>query len=902
MSTAASTRTAYYVLSTHWDREWYEPFQFYRFRLVQLLDRVLEGYRTGELKGPFTMDGQAILIEDYLEIRPERRDEVLGLLRDGRLLAGPWYILPDEFIVSGESLVRNLRFGHDIPAKHGAEPSHSGFVCDLFGHISQLPQIFRGFGIESAYLWRGINIDNTRHFLWTGADGSEVLAYCFANEGYSDFAFKVRGAGKSGHAPDASTIPQSLETYLRNEAEHTVVSPVLAFDGGDHQEWDRTVYTAISARLGSDREGITLTHGSLDDYTDAMLAERDRVTERRNGELREPGKIPGKAPHQIHGVLSSRVWIKQWNHRCETLLTAWAEPFSVLAQSLLGDPSDDGFLRAAWKHLVRNHPHDSICGCSVDRVHEDMKFRFSQCEQIADRLTLQATRRLAAEVEGDIAPGEVRIVVYNPATVELDGPVRLVLDIPEDYPVFQEFFGFEKKPAFRVYTPEGREVPYQRDGQSAHRVRTRIRDTQFPDAYHVTEVAVTLPLSVPAMGYATLVIRPGSDRVPTRHPQDTGIATSQRTLENEHLHARVESNGTLTLTDKRTGNIYTDLLVFEDAADIGDGWFHGMAINDESYSSVGTPAEIGLVENGPFAAAFRIRHRMAVPAAFDFSSMRRGEDRRELLLDTVVRLRAGATQLDVETRVDNTAKDHRLRVQFSSGVDAGTFLTDQAFDVVERNVALRADNHEYHELEVETRPQQSWIAVASGGRGLAVLADGLKESCVRDQADRPISLTLLRCTRRTVLTDGEPNGQLLGEHRFRYAIRPLDGGVPRAELFRESALLAAGLRVVQQRDHDQREYRRNGASLPSRAGLLTLEGGAVLTSVRRVGDTVEVRLFNPEEWTIEVGLALGSLAGNACAATPVDLRSRPTGDPLPIENGRLALRLAAKQILTLSIA
>ena len=134
---------AHYVLSTHWDREWYQSFQNYRYQLVRLLDQVIEGFENGRLRGPFQTDGQAIILEDYLEIRPGRRDQLQRLAQEGKLVIGPWYVLPDEFLVSGESLVRNIRLGREIARSFGVEPSQAGFVCDLFGH-SRILCVARG--------------------------------------------------------------------------------------------------------------------------------------------------------------------------------------------------------------------------------------------------------------------------------------------------------------------------------------------------------------------------------------------------------------------------------------------------------------------------------------------------------------------------------------------------------------------------------------------------------------------------------------------------------------------------------------------------------------------------------------------------------------------------------------
>lgn len=211
-------RRCHYVLSTHWDREWYMTFQDFRFRLVKLMDGILAGWQDGRLQGPFQTDGQAIILEDYLEVRPERRADIERLAADGHLAIGPWYVLPDEFLVSGESLVRNLRLGRQVARGYGAKPSDAGFVCDLFGHNSQLPQIYQGFGIPMAFVWRGSNQGDKRHFIWRSPDGSEVLAYRFGKVGYCSYCAAVRHSWEGDADLGAQRYAADIEAYLTEDA------------------------------------------------------------------------------------------------------------------------------------------------------------------------------------------------------------------------------------------------------------------------------------------------------------------------------------------------------------------------------------------------------------------------------------------------------------------------------------------------------------------------------------------------------------------------------------------------------------------------------------------------------------------------------------------------------------
>jgi alpha-mannosidase/mannosylglycerate hydrolase len=557
-------------------------------------------------------------------------------------------------------------------------------------------------------------------------------------------------------------------------------------------------------------------------------------------------------------------------------------------------------------------------GCSIDQVHRDMMYRFDQCRLIADRLAKEATHQLAAAVVGEIANDELRVTVFNPLPRSFDGVTELTLQIPSDWPTFNEFFGYEPKPAFRVYGPDGTEIPYQRLGQAMSQIKHRVRPTKFVESYRTHDVTVALPLAIPAMGYATLTVRSGHPGGPTRYPETPGLATSECTMANEFLAVEIATNGTLTLTDKRTGQVYRRLLTFEDRADLGDGWYHGLAVNDQVFVSTACRADVALVHDGRYLTTFRIRTTMAVPEAFRFDracpelaeGMARSERMAELVLDSLVSLRPGQDYLDVRTTVHNAADDHRLRVLFPTGATgATTCLADSPFDVVERPIALRPDNHLYRELEVETRPQQSWTAVCDGQHGLAVVADGLLETAVRDLPERLLALTLFRGTRRTIFTEGEPAGQVRGRLEFAYRVAPLATEPDRARLCEMGQQLSAGLRAVQLRPADlplYREVRRSPVTLggfattnalPPIASFLRLEGPAVLTSACQVGDGLEVRLFNPWPRPIEVTLHPWPSLGFQ-AVQRVDFESRGLEAPREIED-EITVALGEKEILTL---
>jgi alpha-mannosidase/mannosylglycerate hydrolase len=838
-----SALTAHYIASSHWDREWYEPFQHYRFRLVDVLDSVIDLMERDPEYRYFQTDGQTVLLEDYLEIRPEKRERLKALVQAGRLEIGPWYVLADEFLVSGESLVRNLLRGHQVAAEFGP-PLKVGFVCDIFGHSSQLPQIFRGFGIDTAVVWRGTNPStHPGLFRWQATDGSEVLAYTFEDRGYGHYQFDVRNPARTPEGRlDLGKAVAGLRKMLAFEGARVPGSHILLCDGMDHIPPE----PATSSLLARARKaGLPISHSHLPEFFAAVRRQRLKLKLAR-GELRQPGE---RGNYVIPGVLSSRIYLKQENARCENLLLQWAEPFGVLA-GLLGQEYPAGYLKLAWKYLLRNHPHDSICGCSIDQVHQDMRYRFDQCRLIAEwagRLSLRAIadRTPLPRLKGE---EDFAVTVFNPCGAPIDGVVDLPLYFLSDTANrFQEWFGYEPIVGFRLYDADGGEVPYQRlDVTKLVPFKTYDRLAGYADSKR-EQVRVAVRLRIPARGWTTLKCAPTTDKT-----RSTGTQVGDdHTMENQHLRVQINSNGTIDLIDRAAERTYRNCLTFEERADIGDGWYHGTAVNDELFTSAGSSADIALVHDGFALTTFRVRVVMNVPDRFllDKQVMRRSGDLVPLTITSWLTLRAGCPYLEVRTEVENTVRDHRLRVLIPTYLAVKTYFADSPFDVVERPIALRPDSHLLNEPELESKPQYSFTAVNDGRFGLAVIATGQPESAVRDLPDRPIALTLFRGFARTVGMEGESGGQMLGRTSHTYWIYPHSGPLPVTELLLLGQRLAGGIECVYTEPPRQKLLRKRPA-LPAAGTWLSLgPGPLVVTACKQSEDgaAVILRAFNPTQ-------------------------------------------------------
>lgn len=890
-----SKLTVHYIASTHWDREWYEPFQHYRYRLVDVLDGLIELMERDPAYRFYQTDGQSVVLEDYLEIRPERRARLQALFDAGRLEAGPWYVLPDEFIVCGESLVRNLLRGHQVAGEFGP-PMKVGFVCDIFGHNSQLPQILRGFGIDTAVVWRGTNFP--KHpglFRWQAADGSEVLAYTFEDRGYGHYQFFVRDPART---PDGKLDLDKALVGLRKlcdfEATRVPGHALVAFDGIDHVPAE----PATSELLARARRArLNVVHSRFGDFFAAVRRQKLKLRVFKS-ELRDPGEGPWQTV--IPGVLSSRIYLKQHNARCEHRLLHWAEPFAAFA-SLLGHEYPAAYLNLAWKYLLRNHAHDSICGCSIDQVHQDMLHRFDQCRLIADRACQLSLRAITDRIRLPKLRGDedFAVTVFNPTGLAIDGVVDLPLYFRHETPYrFQEWFGYEPIVGFRLYDPDGHELPYQRlDVTKVAPFKTYDRAAGYVGDRR-EQVRVAVKLNVPQHGWTTLVCKPTKDK--TRSAPGTQLS-DDHTMENEFLRVQVNPNGTIELTDRRNGQTYRQGLTFEDRADIGDGWYHGTAVSDEVFTSTGAYADVALVHDGALLTTFRVRVVMHVPERFllDKLVMRRSAKLVPLTITNWLTLRAGSPYLELRTEVENTARDHRLRVLFPSHLAVKTYFADSPFDVVERPIALHPQSHRFGEQEVETKPQYSFAAVNDGARGLALVTTGQPESAVRNLPDRPIALTLFRAFGRTVSEEGELGGQMLGTTRHAYWVCPHVGPLPVAALLRLGQRLAAGNECVYTEPARQK-LRLPRAVLPPTGTWLRLdEGPLVITACKRSEDGVAliIRTFNPTDEAAQQSI---EFCGAVESAQFADLREQP-GAALPARGSAAMVAAGPKQISTVRV-
>ncbi|MBL8117538.1 MAG: hypothetical protein JNJ78_08425, partial [Anaerolineae bacterium] len=587
------------ISHTHWDRAWYVTFQEFRMRLVQLIDRLLDILENDPDYSYYMLDGQMSVLDDYLEVRPQRKAELQKLTRSGRVQVGPWFVLADEFLVSPESLIRNLMLGHRIGEDYGGVMK-IGYVPDGFGHIAQLPQILRGFGIDNAFFWRGMGAEGDQmgtEFEWAAPDGSHVTTILMP-WGYhtaSNLGYGVHWGDFSQMQFDRKLAQEKLDRFIARLRPITHTDTVLLMNGIDHQEAQPQIPSVLAE--ANTREEYHIEQSTLKTHLDMVRAYvRDNGFElpQFQGEFRW-----GRYSEILQGVHATRLHLKQRNHQVETLLERVTEPLIAMA-ALAGATIDeqqaatDDLLWTAWRWLLLNHPHDDMYGCGIDAVHEEMAYRFSQAEQIGTFLSRDNLRALARHIDFS-GQGGIPVLFVNTLNWERQEIATLDIDFDHDDPTADNF---------EMVTQDGYPVPHQvvSDEQTFWMETLK--------ANRKRRVRVFVPVQVPALGYTTLYVQP------KRHPRiaaESWVVEAQA-AENRYLKLVIEDDGGLTLTHKASGKTYNGLNHFEDIADTGDAYTFCPLQGDTPIVTSGHRATIRQLSAGVNAATYEIIHQLTLPA------------------------------------------------------------------------------------------------------------------------------------------------------------------------------------------------------------------------------------------------------------------------------------------------
>ncbi|HFZ5938025.1 TPA: alpha-mannosidase [Enterococcus faecium] len=844
-------KKVYIISHSHWDREWYMAYEQHHMRLIELIDDLLELFEVDPSFNSFHLDGQTIILDDYLQVRPEKRQAIQQAINEGKLRIGPFYILQDDFLISSESNVRNMLIGMEESRKWGT-PVMLGYFPDTFGNMGQTPQLMKQAGISAAAFGRGvkpIGFDNQvleaenyssqySEMWWKGPDQTAIFGLLFANW-YSN----------------GNEIPVEKEAALAfwkqklaDAEQYASTNHLLMMNGVDHQPVQKDISKAIhlANELFPDYEFI---HSNFTDYLEAVQKDVPEDLGSVEGELTSQ-ETDGW--YTLANTASARVYLKQWNTKVQRQLENITEPLATMAYEVSGNYPHDQ-LDYAWKTLMQNHPHDSICGCSVDSIHREMIPRFEKADEVGKYLAQDSLEQLTAAIDTTGFPKDsFPFVIVNTAGMDKTGEAEITIElerkrfaegIPEQ--LYQELENLPKR-KYHVETKSGATIPAILSEETVQFGYDLPKD-RFRVPYMARMIKVTLPLeNMPAFSWETFALVEGEAKA---EEKETMIHQSGRIIENGPLHLTIEKNGTITMEDRKNKRKLNNLHIFEDIGDIGNEYIFKQPFCDQPIlSSNKENSEVKVLVDTPEIAKISILQEMEIPVSADerlekeqqmvvefrYRKAERSKEKRILQIKTIMTIRKDSKKIDFETTLDNQMKDHRLRVLFPTKLHVEHHEADSIFEVVKR------PNHVSKSWENPTNPQhqQAFVNIHDEEYGVTVGNFGLNEYEVTE--DGQIAVTLLRSVGE--LGDWgyfpTPEAQCLGEHRFNYSIE-LHGPEEKFSTYLHAYAAQIPFSTQQIKHHE--------GTLISKQQYLTIKSETfAITALKRskFSDKVVVRGFN----------------------------------------------------------
>ena len=848
-------KTLHIIPHSHWDREWYLPFEKHRVYLVELFDTLIDVMEKDPDYTYYHLDGQYVVIEDYLEVKPQMRDRLMKLIHEGRIHVGPWYVLQDEYLTSGEANIRNMLYGLRLCREIGAAPVETGYFPDAFGNISQAPQIVRGFGFDSAVFGRGINdvgADNQiikqngitkSELIWRSPDGSEVMGVLFA--GWYCNAMEL--------PTDPDALRERLAGIVASTSRFALTPHLLGMNGCDHQPIQVDLQPAIKL-ANKVQDEVEVKQSNFKDYLEAVRPYKDTfpVYEGEiNGQL-STGSCP------LICTASAHVDIKQMNHDTQHLLERVAEPASLLSLMNGGEYKQDLF-RYAWKKLMQNHPHDSICSCSCDEIYEEMKTRFAKATACGEQLRDGALDHLAAVVDTSAAEGDHAIVVLSLEPNKSVLTVKANVDLDRDDPAT----------AIAIFDENGNEVP-AKIKYIPNRFTYTLPKDRFRQPRYVNRFEVEMQVESHGIGYRTFAVKKQAPAV------KTAVRYTDTSMENEFLSVKLNANGTVNVTDKRSGRTYAGQNLFEDTRDHGNLYNYVQPEGDVAVTTADSKAEISLHEVSPWSVTFKA----VVPMAIDAD------------ITTYVTLSDKVARVDFKTVVTNRMENHRLRALFTSDIPTDSVWAEGQFDVVRRDIQPSP----VWKNPCNAQRVQAFVTLESdnGTDALMVANRGLCEYEVLRDGRNTLAVTLLRAV-------GEigdwgvfptPLGQKKGIWTLEYSLVPYDTA-NRAEGYREGYTFAyPSALAIGTPKHE--------GPLPAAADYVRFDSEYIrMTAFKKAEerDTAILRFFNTQSEAVTL---TAEISPSFTGARLTNLDEVAQAD-LTVTDGKLVMEIPAKKIVTVEL-
>lgn len=928
----------YIIPHTHWDREWRYPIWKNRMLLVEFMEQLLEILDRDPDYHCFLMDGQCVPVEDYLEVAPEMRERVLRHIREGRIAVGPWYTLPDLYPIDGECLVRNLLKGIRLSESYGG-CLRVGYNSFGWGQTAQFPQIYQEFGFDFIICAKKVSEERApeSEFLWEAPDGTRVLTSRlgeFARANLFFHAYINARYGLTFLSDEFRYAPQKAGLSFRNAAaaaaaeDYFLIAPRKGYypeylKPGFEAAWKATDDTVLKShrlflngcdfstpqpdlsKLIRDANGLfadkEFVNCRLEEYAAKLKELVDPAALRIvKGELRD-----GPAGDCSANALASRIHIKQLNKKVQNVLLRKAEPFAA-ALGLRGCKYPLHFLNLAWKYALLSHCHDSINGVTQDKTAADVINRLEQALEIGNVIFDQSAAEIVKMIDlSKHDDNEPLLVVFNPLPYPVSGIVKVCVDTPREEAVWR----------FEVRDAAGNAVAVQEISRQEKVSPVHDLDGRPWPNYSDRHFCYLDCQSVPACGYRVYRVAPHKHFnrnhfywLEARQSQGAEICKTDNVLENEYLRVLVNPNGTLRLTDKANGRSFENLHYFEDSGDVGNMWAYYPPYHNGTYNSQGSAAALWCEDNGPLSATLGVRVQLEVPAYGHEpergiqGESKRSEEMTRLEIVSRITLQRNSRRVDVKTVIRNTAKNHRLRVAFPTGIQAEYSDAAGHFTVDRRPVAPVKDRDGNYWPEMQTLPMQHFVDVSDGTAGLALLNNSLTEYELKDDGCHTLYLTLFRSVGNMIVTGWESVGlfpeqmgsQLLQELEFEYAMYPHRGSWAEGSVYREAEEMNVPLAPYQVTPH------RMG-HLPEQFSFLAVEPANLILSAFKKAedrDAFILRLFNPTDQPVAGRIQFPQ---NLKRAYVTNLNETRQTELIMKDPGCIEVTAAPRKIITLEI-
>ncbi len=664
---------------------------------------------------------------------------------------------------------------------------------------------------------------------------------------------------------DEEVQKKALDNLLRQASPYAIGDHILALNMEDNDEPYRYLPQLIED-MNKIYPDIQIVQDNMDSYMAAITSE-DYEKATHKGELRYTTMEYNNFNALLGATHSSRIKLKLLNDQCENNLINVAEPLCAYA-GCFGQEYPTMILQRAWHALLQCHAHDSICGAAVDRAHEDMLYSFSLAKTVAEECSNQGAIGLFSQIntKEHFLDSDHPLTIFNTLPFPRKEVIAVVLDTPKGKTVagdigiggVADFGDF-----YDIVDAQGNKVPYVELSREDISIGVEREMDTKAIKFDANRKRVLIEVEVPQNGYATYALRfrePELAYHPAMMENRKLIARPNGVLENEFLKVTLNPNGTFDMLDKVNGRMMPGMHYYTDSGEVGSAHVCVQPKRNTIHTSLGSFANITMLESNELRGVFKIELSMMLPAAATVDGNDRERQMKTLPITTILTLEKGSKYIKVRTTLTNECRDHKLWVNYPTMLPEADYADcESAWDVAHRNIR-HLDTKDNFESDFPFQPMQNFVDVSDGTYGTAILTKGLREYEIDDDADRTIKLTLIRTQRAYMTANGKMNVEELdkytGQHSFgkmeyEYAIYPHSGDWRQADALCAAYQHKVPLKAVQGVTMD--------GILPDTASLITInQTGKVLTSALKQaenGKDLILRVWNTTSETLPLTIS-----------------------------------------------